>query len=87
MPPTEEQREARARIAELEKNPKHAGRDDIASAQTVVDALDDPKHNAATPLDSRWKKSRPKTGVVGRALAALRIRDIEEVWIDPDEEV
>lgn len=84
--PTDEQRDARAQIAQLERTPKHSGRDDVASAQTVVDALDDPKHNRATPLDPRWKKSRPKTGVVGRAIAALRGRPVEEVWLDPDEE-
>lgn len=78
--------QARVRIAELERTPKHTKADPAASQQTVTDRLDDPAHNRPTPLDPRWKKSRPKTGVVGRALAALRLRAIEEVWIDPDAE-
>lgn len=83
---TSEQAAARKRIRELENSVKHTAPDPEASAQTVPDALDDPKHNRVTPADPRWKKSRPKTSVVGRALAALRIRQVEEVWIDPDAE-
>jgi hypothetical protein len=83
--PTPEQVAARAAIRDLERNEKHTKADPIAAAQTVPDALDDPKHNRETPADPRWKKAKQKHGLGGRVLSALRIQPaLEEVWIDPD---
>lgn len=52
--PSPEQQAARARVRELEANPKHSGHDPVAAEHTKVDRLDDPKHQGKPDQDPRW---------------------------------
>lgn len=51
------EKEARERIAKLEKDPKHTTRTEETDKQTKTDDINDPKfHKDGNTLDPEWKK-------------------------------
>lgn len=52
----DEHANARARIAQLEKDPKHTGPNPVHNKLTEGHSLDDPKHQGNPHLDPGWKQ-------------------------------